>query len=332
MRTFFSLLLFTLLGGTMIAQDCLGGAWASLREMDNSNPLACEFLMDICVSVTTSPRPKTIDYEIEYDSNNDGTLDRSVSYTYDPPGNNALDLGNYCLSDWGEEFTLILPCLQEIDVRISSQLNASGSNNDSCTEYDATILATEDGFIPLPVELTSFRASVDDDLGLLQWTTETEYNSSHFEIEKMCGDNEFEKIGEIESHHYTTQTMHYSFIDENLCNYNYYRLKMVDYDDSYEYSPIIFVEKDMEIKQDLSVYPNPARNDINIAIGSLQDEEVTIQVFNILGEMISHQNYQLTKGQNIFPYDVSKLEAGQYYVRTTNLSDVVNSQSFIVMK
>ncbi len=97
---------------------------------------------------------------------------------------------------------------------------------------------------PLPVELISFKGYRATNGNLLEWSTATEINNSHFEPERSLDGKQFEPIGKVTGHGTTSLTHHYTFPDkgfESLSNITYYRLKQVDYNGHYEYSEVIYI-------------------------------------------------------------------------------------------
>ena len=99
------------------------------------------------------------------------------------------------------------------------------------------------------VELTSFSASVLSSGVRLSWSTATELNNLGFEIQKKGSSNaEYLSISFVTGNGTTTDAKTYAFTDVNILPGSYlYRLKQIDFDSSFEYSPLI----DVEI-----VYPN----------------------------------------------------------------------------
>lgn len=112
----------------------------------------------------------------------------------------------------------------------------------------------------LPIKLLYFRASIPEgeNTTLIEWATEKEDGFDHFEIERASADSKFLKIGEVMGVGYNTNSLQkYSFVDENpLVGHNYYRLKAVDLDGSYETFRVVFVT--FADKKRFSVFPNPA--------------------------------------------------------------------------
>jgi len=100
---------------------------------------------------------------------------------------------------------------------------------------------------PLPVELTSFDANVSGAVVVLNWETASEINNDYFQIERSVNGSAWENIGFVEGEGTTTSTTRYEFVDENpLTGISYYRLKQVDFDDKFEYSDKVSVERESD--------------------------------------------------------------------------------------
>jgi len=193
---------------------------------------------------------------------------------------------------------------------------------------------------PLPVELTTFTANVNENKVVLNWQTATEVNNYGFEIERSQTSNvkseTWEKIGFVEGHGNSNSPKDYTFT-ENLLNLSLglnlkYRLKQLDFDGNYEYSDEITVElgelvKEYKLEQN---YPNPFNPSTEIKFSIPQNSNVKLELFNMLGEKVatlinqemtagSHNyqlsiiNYQLSSG--IYLY---KLQSGNF-VQTRKL-------------
>ncbi len=90
----------------------------------------------------------------------------------------------------------------------------------------------------VPVQLSSFSASINGDNIILNWTTATEVNNYGFEIQlKSDFDNEWNNIGFVEGHGNSNSPNIYSYIDNSSEAGNLkYRLKQIDTDGMFEYS------------------------------------------------------------------------------------------------
>lgn len=95
----------------------------------------------------------------------------------------------------------------------------------------------------IPVELSGFTATINNSSVKLLWTTSSETNNMGFEVERSIERNNFNSIGFVNGSGTSTQTKHYSFID-NITSPGgelFYRLKQVDYDGTFTHSEIINV-------------------------------------------------------------------------------------------
>ena len=94
---------------------------------------------------------------------------------------------------------------------------------------------------------------------------------------------------------------------------NYYRLKMVDKDGKYTYSEIRKVDNIGAM--DIVVYPNPAKDKLQIEINSKKNGRATVDILDISGRKILTQNIQLDAGHNLKSIDVSNLSEGNYLLK-----------------
>jgi hypothetical protein len=103
--------------------------------------------------------------------------------------------------------------------------------------------------ISLPVELTQFEAKPYPQWNVVKWTTASENNSSHFDLEVSVNGENWRKITTIPSAGNSIQELKYSYIDYNLNELTYYRLQQFDIDGKFEtYGPILVTKKITEKK------------------------------------------------------------------------------------
>jgi len=177
----------------------------------------------------------------------------------------------------------------------------------------------------VPVELTSFAATTDKNEAILTWTTATETNNNGFEIQRKTT-GEFERIGFVEGKGTTTEVQNYLFRDKSLFSGSYtYRLKQIDYDGSFAYSP----EVEIEIAQPSVFvlgqnYPNPFNPSTKIQYSIPNDGNVSLKVYDILGkEVATLVNEYQQAGTFDVVFDGANLASGVYYYQLTSgeLSD-----------
>ena len=170
----------------------------------------------------------------------------------------------------------------------------------------------------VPVELTSFTASVNDNDVTLSWETATELNNNGFEIERKSAVGEYDKIGFVPGYGTITEPRAYSFSDANLLAGNYtYRLKQIDYDGTFEYSDAVEVEIIVPDVYSLHQnYPNPFNPSTKITFTLAANAQVTLKVFDILGqEVLTLINQDITAGVHTYDFDASGINSGVYFYR-----------------
>lgn len=214
----------------------------------------------------------------------------------------------------------------------SIPLSIQTSGNVTLGSYTITIQGTGPGGAPpvhrrtitldviVPVELTSFAAASDKNDVILTWNTATELNNQGFEIQrKITG--EFERVGFVEGKGTTTEAQNYLFRDKDLLSGNYtYRLKQTDFDGSFAYSD----EVEIEISQPNVFYlgqnyPNPFNPSTNIKYSIPADGNVTLKIYDILGEEVSTLVNEFQQaGTFDVVFDGSNLSSGVYYYQLTS--------------
>jgi hypothetical protein len=182
--------------------------------------------------------------------------------------------------------------------------------------------------LTIPVELTSFTATVRGNEVNLNWRTATEVNNYGFQIERNSGAG-FVKVGFIPGAGTTSEPQLYSFSDVGLKSGQYsYRLKQMDFDGSYEYSskvevgvltPSVFL-----LDQN---YPNPFNPSTTIGFSIAVDSKVSLKIYNTLGqEVATIINGNISEGFHDIVYDASELNSGVYFYKIDATGN--NGQSF----
>jgi hypothetical protein len=191
------------------------------------------------------------------------------------------------------------------------QGDLTSSSNISFSERIITLSSTNLAN-PLPVELTSFTASMTEfNTALLKWRTESETQNDRFEIERSQDGAEFEYMGRVKGTGTTTKVNNYSLIDENpLPGVSYYRLKQVDQDGSFAYSEIRSVDNNGtgNIREKFVAFPNPI--DLSRSNIVTFNRKVNFTLYNNL-------NKQIRQYQQVESFDATGLPVGMYIIRTS---------------
>lgn len=169
----------------------------------------------------------------------------------------------------------------------------------------------------VPVELTSFAASVNGNSVSLKWATATETNNSGFEVERKSSSTGWQKIAFVQGNGTTTQPKSYSYSDRNLADGKYsYRLKQIDLDGTFDYSKVVEVNinsntvNQFELAQN---YPNPFNPTTAIKFNLPEGGNVKLSVYNLLGqEVATLVNGFKEAGSHTVNFDASNLNSGIY--------------------
>ncbi len=185
----------------------------------------------------------------------------------------------------------------------------------------------------IPVELASIAANADRNNVTLKWSTATETNNSGFQVErKFKGTNEWTKLSFVSGKGTSTEMNNYFYNDKNLAVGKYsYRLKQIDFDGTFEYSPIIEVDVSAPNKFTLyQNYPNPFNPTTTIEFSIPERSNVTISVFNALGELVTTLvNESLEAGYQKVSFNASNLTSGTYIYQIKAIS---SNRSFVDTK
>ncbi len=167
----------------------------------------------------------------------------------------------------------------------------------------------------LPVELANFEGKVDGDKINLTWSTLSETNNSGFELELKTG-GVFRQLDFIEGNGTTTERRDYSYTVSGLpAGTQVFRLKQLDFDGAFEYSPEIEVAVGVPGEYQLSsAYPNPFNPSTQFTLAIAQEQDVRIDVYNVEGRRVStlHQGALSANEQYTFSFDAASMPSGLY--------------------
>lgn len=202
-------------------------------------------------------------------------------------------------------------------VTYGGNFTSSGTTNGSFTSCSGS--NTSCGDSSLPVELVTFKTTLTrDGAADLHWETATELNNEGFHVEKSSDGLHFESIGFVPGNGTSNQTHYYNFQDESLSTSSYYRLKQVDYDGQFEYSPVSFVKiTSTNSVPKIGIYPNPV-------VSNFQFTESTEGVFDwtlmsITGQkIITETNLTVAQAEVRLNQSLGLLDAGTYLIIMQN--------------
>ncbi|RYF37907.1 MAG: T9SS type A sorting domain-containing protein [Chitinophagaceae bacterium] len=178
----------------------------------------------------------------------------------------------------------------------------------------------------LPVKLVSFAAKTSNNAVMLNWITSEEINAEVFEIEKSVDGLHWSKVGEVAAKGNTSSTSKYSYTDDVKNGSSFaYRLKMVDLDAKFEYSPIVKVTLNGSVAASIKTYPNPATD--FFAVDGLSAGS-QIQVISMSGSVVKLVNGYVSNAK----VSLSGVVAGNYVVKVISANGASQAHRIIVAK
>ena len=169
----------------------------------------------------------------------------------------------------------------------------------------------------LPLKLLSFTTTNDGKTNLLKWSSTNEINTDRFEIQRSSNGRDFTTIGSAKSYNNGKSKNDYSFTDaQPLKAVNYYRLKMIDKDGKYTYSAIKSINNTNSF--DVTLYPNPVKNNLTLNFSSEKAIDVQIEIVNTEGKLVLSKKIHIAQGESKQTINTASLNAGNYFLKCTS--------------
>lgn len=154
--------------------------------------------------------------------------------------------------------------------------------------------------VPLPVELLNFTVQEAAETAVLKWESAQEINFKQYDIERSTDGKSFSTLAWVAGAGNTIERQQYSYHDKSIESgeFYYYRLKMVDLDESYDYSPIVALATKGSKQEHFHLSPNPVQDWVGFDLHLMDGEEVRVEIHEMSGKLV-HTSYQtLEEGNN----------------------------------
>jgi hypothetical protein len=170
---------------------------------------------------------------------------------------------------------------------------AGTSNVTSNGSYDFFISSW--GPDVLPIELLDFFLEYKENYVEVNWSTLSEINNDHFDIQRSIDTDSWESIGIVSGAGNSNSRNNYYFIDEKpFTGTSFYRIKQLDYDGKWTYSPTAVMEINNPHSFAVKTYPNPAKNDIYF---QSQMEIHSAELYNANGKKLKAKFKNMSNGK-----------------------------------
>lgn len=182
--------------------------------------------------------------------------------------------------------------------------------------------------VQLPLDLVEFSAKAVQNKAVLQWESQHEVNVSGFEIQRSTDNKTFEKVGWVDAK--GAAAARYEFIDARAAHHQelIYRLKIIDFDGQFEYSPLRSLQLTQAI-QEVRLSPNPTQDVLNVQLEINGSKNLQFQIIDSVGQIIYTDGLNQINGNYNHPINTSELEAGIYFLRIQTSDGEIISKRFV---
>jgi hypothetical protein len=297
-------------------------------------------------SSMTSNGPATTTVDLINDSRiviGDGTKASSAIFTVSGPTLNVYDNSwvavanqNNVYYNWSDYNYQHNPTASSKSYASSGLgLNCGAGYAHSCSNPSlygpATVGSGVTSSVTLPVILDGFVAVLNNDHTItLNWNTQMEINFSHFTIERSADGANWEAIGTVQAKGNSAVQTDYNFTDEQpLAGTNFYRLTLVNMDDSYLYSSVVVMRSATIAK--VSFFPNPAHDYVNVSLGETTGNQVTILLTSISGRLMQEKTAATGSGV-VVTFPIQNIAAGMYILTVVKGDGTRESSPVLINK
>jgi len=162
----------------------------------------------------------------------------------------------------------------------------------------------------LPVTFGNFYVTVAGCTAAVNFETLTELNSQSFIVESSANGFNWATAGILTA---KGSAARYSFnVATTYIGLNYYRIKQVDKDGSFQYSSTVTITNACRSLKNVSIYPNPVKDQLNI--NGLYGTGNVIVITDAQGRELAKK----TSGSAIETFNTSSFGAGIYVIKISN--------------
>ncbi len=235
------------------------------------------------------------------------TIEQAVTLTPNNTGWNSFDI----------DMSLYRPTAI-VNLSALAQMKFEGTPSGTSTVYMDNLYFYNS--IGLPITLSKFTATNNKNTVQLNWTTQTEINNKGFNVQRSVDGINFSTIGSfVNGKGNYSGVSNYTALD-NLPNIgsNFYRLQQVDFDSKLNYSSVVNVRVTKNNLLGFSFYPNPVKNNINITVGIIDQNNAYISLINNVGQQVRFKNLSKSTANSTTNFDISNLAKGTYFIALYN--------------
>jgi hypothetical protein len=218
-------------------------------------------------------------------------------------------------------------------VELSGITSFSGGTGGAAFGPSSNGFFNNNGVVGLPVTWNQVDVNVLEQGNELNWSTSSEQNTSHFEVEYSEDAVQFYNASEnISAAGNSSITQQYQFLHENEVRpWLYYRIKQVDLDGKINYSKIVIAKRATKLPDfKVAIYPIPLiEGELKLDIHSIAQTDIQIRVIDLLGKEVYREKIASKGYRTMHQLQLDHLPKGQYQIQVDN--SVFNHQQRLVL-
>ena len=165
----------------------------------------------------------------------------------------------------------------------------------------------------------------------LNWTTNTDYRTEQYIIERSSNGIDFTPIQNISTISQSPQAILYDVIDDRpLPGKNFYRIHRKDLSTSVQFSNIVS-ETVIFQEENFTIFPNPAKDFVYLNLKNYEGQQLQVQLTNSLGQII-FQDKVFTDSNTPLSIPISDFKDGVYLVSVIRKNGPIKSKKLVIIK
>lgn len=174
--------------------------------------------------------------------------------------------------------------------------------------------------LSLPIRMSQFNLSKTPQYAKIDWSTYSELNTSHFEIERSRDNKNWEMVAHVPASGHSSTVNSYTYNDplikdrSPLTKVFYYRIKSVDLDQSYTYSDIKSIQ--FEFGALMTLRNTIVKDKLILSYNDINDQDIEFKILDVQGKLMAVHKFQLASGVGIVQIDkdIQELPNGVYHL------------------
>ncbi len=177
----------------------------------------------------------------------------------------------------------------------------------------------------LPLTWQFIKAQLQNTDGVITWGTAQEINTQLFIVEHSNDGINFKQLATQAAAGNSSSVSSYTYTHKNISTgLHYYRIKQIDVDGKFTYSPIVILLNKDNLKQAF-IAPNPVASMLNL----IEPKNIFIQsvtVYDNKGSVVLHKN--INREIQVYSLPVDNLPIGNYILKV-NYTGATKTITFI---